>query len=100
MIQICFNTRKPEDDPHVHTNACAKHTRKHICISNGVVIYKTYLYNILSVLCRILENGAAVLQILFIKAECLVVHLLETLIPELCFLQVDQEISVDGAALN
>lgn len=69
-------------------------------ISNGVVIYKTYLYNILSVLCRILENGAAVLQILFIKAERPVVHLLETLIPELRFLQVDQEVSVDGATLN
>lgn len=71
-----------------------------IFINTGVFIYKTYLYNILSVLRRVLENGAAVLQILFIKAERPLVHLLQTLIPELCSLQVDQEVSVDGAALD
>lgn len=61
---------------------------------------KSHLHNILSVLCRILENGAAVLQVFFIKAQRLVVHLSEALVPQLGFLQVSQEVGVDGAALD
>lgn len=64
------------------------------------IISKAYLYNILSVLCRILENRAAVLQELFVKAERVVVHLSEALVPQLGFLQVGQEVGVDGAALD
>lgn len=64
------------------------------------IVSKAYLYNILSVLCRILENRAAVLQVLFVKAERLVVHLSEALVPQLGFLQVGQEVGVDGATLD
>lgn len=64
------------------------------------IISKAYLYNILSVLCRILENRAAVLQELFVKAERVVVHLSEALVPQLGFLQVGQEVGVDGATLD
>lgn len=64
------------------------------------IVSKAYLDNILSVLCRILENRAAVLQVLFVKAERPVVHLSEALVPQLGFLQVGQEVGVDGAALD
>lgn len=64
------------------------------------VLSKSHLHNILSVLGRILEDGAAVLQVLFVQAERLVVHLSETLVPQLGFLQVRQEVGVDGAALD
>lgn len=40
------------------------------------------------------------LQELFVKAECVVVHLSEALVPQLGFLQVGQEVGVDGAALD
>lgn len=61
---------------------------------------KSHLHNILSVLCRILEDRAAVLQVPLIKAERLVVHLSEALVPQLGSLQVGQEVGVDGAALD
>lgn len=59
-----------------------------------------YLYNVLSVLRCILENGATVLQVFFIEAESVGIDLLERRIPELRLLQVDQEVSVDWATLN
>lgn len=62
--------------------------------------HTTYLYNVLSVLCCILENRATVLQVFFIEAECLGINLLERRIPELCLLQVDQKVSVDRTTLN
>lgn len=64
------------------------------------IVSKSYLYNILRVLSRILKDRAAVLQVLFVKTERLVVHLSEALVPQLGFLQVGQEVGVDGAALD
>lgn len=71
------------------------------CNNKSVVqsVY-TYLYNVLCVLCGVLENGATVLQVCFIKAECLGINLLERRVAELRFLQVDQEVSVDWTTLN
>ena len=70
--------------------------------SNCIFIYisSTYLYNVLSVLCCVLENGATVLQVFFIEAECESIDLLETRIPKLNLLQVDQKVSVDWTTLN
>lgn len=62
--------------------------------------HTTYLYNVLSVLCCILENRVTVLQVFFIEAECVGINLLERCIPELCLLQVDQEVGVDWTTLN
>ncbi len=62
--------------------------------------HTTYLYNVLSVLCCILENGGTVMQVFFIEAERVGINLLERRIPELSLLQVDQEVSVDWTTLN
>lgn len=62
--------------------------------------HTTYLYNVLSVLCCILENRATVLQVFFIQAECVGIDLLESRVPKLRLLQVDQEVSVDWTTLN
>lgn len=61
---------------------------------------QSYLYNVLSVLCCILENRSTVLQVFFIEAECVGIDLLERRVPELCLLQVDQKVSVDWTTLN
>lgn len=84
-------------------NALEGKTREHTCAEHMKIygiIKKSYLYNILSVLCRVLEDRAAVLQVLFIKAQRLVVHLSEALVPQLGFLQVGQEVGVDRATLD
>lgn len=60
----------------------------------------TYLHNILSVLCSILENRSTMLQVFFIQPLCMGVNLLERRIPKLRLLQVDQEVSVDWTTLN
>lgn len=59
-----------------------------------------HLNNIFSVLCSILENHAAVLQVFFIQTERLSINLLQGWIPELCLLQVNQEVTVDWTTLN
>lgn len=63
-------------------------------------VHRTYLYNVLSVLCCILEDTATVLQVFFIEAERVGIELLERHVSELRLLQVDQEVSVDWTTLN
>lgn len=63
------------------------------------IVY-TYLYDVLSVLGWVLEDGATVSQVFFIEFECVVIDLLETRVPKLCLLQVDHEVSVHWATLN
>lgn len=60
----------------------------------------TYLYDVLSVLRCILEDGVTVLQVFFIQAKCVGIELLERRIPKLHLLQVDQEVSVDWTTLD
>lgn len=79
---------------------------KYTCFTVIMVIlsvhcgYKTYLYNVFRVLCSILENVAAVLQVLLIQPQCLGINLLQRCVPKFRLLQVDQEVGVDWTALN
>ena len=64
-------------------------------------MHTAYLYNVLCVLCCILEYSGTVLQVFFIEAESLGVDLLlERCFAWLHLLQVIHEVCVDWTALN
>lgn len=98
---FAFPTLKIHDE-NVTYNASKTSQTGSLSISKLTFLQQTqsYLYNVLSVLCCILENRATVLQVFLIKAECAAVDLLQRRIPELGLLQVDQKVGVDWATLD
>lgn len=86
-----------------HRSYCGERSHLHSQSTNTprptVLTFTAYLHDILGVLCWILEDGVAVLQVFLVQGERLLVQAL-THVPHFCLLQVGQEIRVDRATLN